>query len=275
LEKLPSLLQIIKKYELNTKKSLGQHFLTDTNLLDKIVQSAGGLSDYTVLEIGPGPGGLTRSILRKKPKKLIIIEKDSRCIPALEQLNKIYDTPLEIVEKDALNIRLSDISGGSKIKIIANLPYNISTELLINWLEESKYIENMTLMFQKEVAARISAKPNSKSYGRISVLTQWLCNTKLMFDVSPKAFTPPPKIFSSVILITPKEPEFYAKKELLEKICKVSFGQRRKMLRSSLKQLNCDTGKLLELSGISPEARPENLTVKEFCSLAANYEDLL
>lgn len=183
---------------------------------------------------------------------------------------------MEIWEKDALEIKIKDISGGNKVKIIANLPYNISTELLTHWLDELEHIESMTLMFQKEVAERITSQPGGKQYGRLAVLCQWLCEANILFNISAKAFTPPPKVESSVVSIIPrKEPLFPANKESLYKICKATFGQRRKMLRVSLKQLTENPEELLKKAGINPQSRPEELSIENFCSLARAYQDFL
>lgn len=271
--KLPTIAQTIRQNGLITKKSLGQHFLTDPNLLDKIVASAGDLSGKTVVEIGPGPGGLTRSLLQANAARVIVIEKDSRCIEILNGLQKIVgEKRLIILNEDALKVKISDIAKDEKIKIVANLPYNIGTELLIRWLDELEYIDSMTLMFQKEVARRITSEPNSKNYGRLAVLSQWLCETRILFDISPAAFSPPPKVESSVISIWPREKPLYeADREVLEKITKATFGQRRKMLKVSLKQITDEPEKILAQARIDPMRRPENLDISEFCALAREY----
>jgi len=270
---LPTITETIKSFGLETKKSLGQHFLTDANLLDKIVRYAGNLTDKTVLEIGPGPGGLTRSILASKAKKVIAIEKDKRCIDALNMLKNYEGKRLEIIEADALTINLNDITDNNRICLISNLPYNISTQLLINWLDQIENIESMTLMFQKEVASRIIAPPGSKTYGRLSVLCQWLCKTEKLFDISPKAFTPPPKVVSTIVSLLPYEKPLYeARRESLEKLCKAAFGQRRKTLRTSLKQISKSPEDLLKRAGIDPSLRPEVLDIAQFCTLSRELD---
>lgn len=272
---LPNIPEIIKSNNLITKKSLGQHFLTDQNLLDKIVRHAGKIIDSTVLEIGPGPGGLTRSILQHKPKKLIVIEKDRRCITILNEVKNQYSDILEIIENDALKISASNLNTDRKITVISNLPYNIGTKILLNFLNELENIESMTLMFQKEVAERIVAQPKRNSYGRLSIICQWLCKTELLFDISPNAFIPPPKVDSSVVSIIPREKPLYdAKRSVLEKICEVTFGKRRKMLRSSLKSILSKPEEILEIAEINPQSRPEELSIEQFCKLARAYEGL-
>jgi 16S rRNA (adenine1518-N6/adenine1519-N6)-dimethyltransferase len=270
--KLPPLRQIIRDFNLGAKKSLGQHFLLDQNLTDRIVRAAGNssnnLSNFSVIEIGPGPGGLTRSILAHNPKHLYAIERDLRCVEALEILNKFYYGKLTIKLANALKTDVA-ILGTSPRRIIANLPYNISTALLITWLRQIKDIDQMTLMFQKEVVDRIIAEPSTKAFGRLSIITQWLCETKFEFTVDKNAFTPPPKVMSSVVTLTPrKSPLHPALFEHMEKVTGVIFGQRRKMLRSSIKPLDVD----IRLLGIDPRARPENLTIEEFCLIARAVE---
>jgi len=257
-----------KTLNLNAKKSLGQHFLLDQNLTDKIAKAAidplSNLSDHTIIEIGPGHGVLTRSILKHKPKHLYIIERDERFLGGLEELYQLNTDKLTIIIDDALKLSISNI-GKSPRRVIANLPYNISTTLLINWLRQVENIEQMTLMFQREVADRIIAQPSSKAYGRISVITQWLCESKLEFHIDKRAFTPSPKVNSSLVTLKPRENRLYpAKFENLEKLTAVAFGHRRKMLRSSLKSLDIDIAGL----GIDPRARAENLSIEEFCLLS-------
>jgi 16S rRNA (adenine1518-N6/adenine1519-N6)-dimethyltransferase len=271
-DQLPPLRDIIARFELGAKKSLGQHFLLDQNLTDKIARAAGNtdgsLSDYTVIEVGPGPGGLTRSILAHNPKHLFAIERDRRCIEALEELRLLYDGQFSIESANAMKTDIS-ILGDAPRRIIANLPYNISTALLINWLRQIDSIDQMTLMFQKEVVDRIIAEPSSKAYGRLSVITQWLCETKFEFHVDKRAFTPPPKVMSSVLTLKPRAAPLYAAQfENMEKVTAAAFGQRRKMLRSSLKPLDID----IEALGIDPTARAETLSIEEFCLLAKAIE---
>jgi len=271
LRAMPSIAELLRKHSLSTKKSFGQHFIFDLNLTDKIVRAAGDLTDCTVLEIGPGPGTLTRSLLMAGAGKVIAIEKDERALPLLEEIKNIAGARLEIIHGDALKISEENLASGN-VKIISNLPYNISTALLFKWLDKINLFSGMTLMFQKEVADRIAAVPGNKSYGRISILTQWQAAIRAEFDVPPTAFIPPPKIISTVLNITPyPQPLYPAKKENLKKICEV-FNQRRKILRGSLKKITPDAEKLLEAAGIDPLRRPETLTIQEFCRLAEALE---
>lgn len=261
---LPPLRDIIKTYGLGAKKSLGQHFLLDANLTDRIARSAGSLEGKRVIEIGPGPGGLTRSILSYSPESLHAIERDQRCIEALGELQAAYPTKLHIVDADALKTDLSTITDAPYV-IMSNLPYNIGTALLINWLADLDKIDRMVLMFQKEVAERIAAQPGTTGYGRLAIITQWLCETRFLFNVDARAFTPPPKVMSAVIEIVPREaPLAEAEFAKLESVTRAAFGQRRKMLRSSLKSLGINPAD----ANIDPEKRAEQLSIEEFCALA-------
>lgn len=271
---LPSLREIVEKYGINARKQLGQNFIFDLNLTDKIARTAGNLTGKTILEIGPGPGGLTRSILSLNPEKLIAAEMDKKCLEALEILKNAYSDKIILIEGDALRIDENEIkqkySSQNKIKIIANLPYNIATELLFKWLDKLELFESFTLMFQKEVAERIAAKPGNKAYGRVSVMAQWLCDSRKEFDVSPSAFFPPPKVTSSIVTLIPREKPLYpADKTTLEKILKAVFGQRRKMLRGSMKRLIKNPEEILKQAGIDETKRPEDLEIKDFCALAS------
>ncbi len=271
-ENLPPLREVINKYGLRAEKSLGQNFLLDLNLTGRIARCAGNLEGETVLEIGPGPGGLTRAILSAGVDQLIAIEKDTRCLDLLAEVSADYDDRLTVHNEDALEIAEEDILE-TKAHIIANLPYNVATPLLIKWLKKRHLFKSMTLMFQKEVADRIVADPRTKAYGRLSILSQWLCDTSKQFDISPKAFVPPPKITSTVIKLVPlDQPRFEAKQEVLEKVVAAAFGQRRKMLRASLKSLGGNPEEKLEKAGIKPTSRAEELTVEDFCALARAYE---
>src|ERR1700722_342341 len=237
LSGLPPLRDVIARHGLRTRKSLGQHFLCDLNLTRRIAECAGDVKGCTVLEIGPGPGGLTRALLATEAKKIIAIEKDRRCIEALADLVEISDGRLEVIEGDALKIDLLSFAK-APYAIIANLPYNIGTELLIGWLKQMPAYKSMTLMFQAEVADRIAASPNSKAYGRLSVIAQFCCEVERVLDIPAQAFTPPPKVASAVVCLTPRKNRpadipFNA----MEKITAAAFGQRRKMLRSSLRAL--------------------------------------
>jgi len=271
LDSLPSLRDSLQEHGLWAKKSLGQHFLLDQNLTDKIVRCAGELSEHAVIEIGPGPGGLTRSILRHHPKQLIAIEKDRTCRPILEELQQA--APFQLIEADALTIKPQTL-GNAPYIIIANLPYNVSTALLLHWFKDLQSIERMVLMFQKEVAQRLLAAPGSKSYGRLSVLTQFYCAAHHLMDVPPQAFVPPPKVDSSVVQLIPKAPRQDVDAKALENVTAAAFGQRRKMLRSSLKRLDVNASQLLENAGIEGELRAENLSLNDFCRLTQAYQKL-
>ncbi len=265
---MSSLKEIIQEYGLAPKKSLGQNFILDFNLLRRIVKSAHLSKGDTVIEVGPGPGGLTSAILESDVDALVSIEKDSRCIKALK--NTILDPRFTLLEADALNFDYTSLPH-TKLKIIANLPYNISTILLVDWLKIIQRFESLTLMFQKEVAQRIVAKPGSKDYGRLSVITQWVCSPKVLFDLSPEAFTPSPKVFSSIVHFTPLRKSLEVPFETMELITRSAFGTRRKMLRSSLKTLTLHADKLLEMCGIDPTLRAERLEVSDFIKLAQGY----
>jgi 16S rRNA (adenine1518-N6/adenine1519-N6)-dimethyltransferase len=260
---------IIKKYGLDAKKSLGQNFILDKNFTDKIAKSVGNLSEFEVLEVGPGPGSLTRSILDANVKKLIAIEKDHRCLGALDELKNFYGDRLEVINSDALKIDEIEIFK-DKFKIIANLPYNIGTVLLIKWLKIAPSISSMTLMLQKEVVDRIIAKPNTKHYGRLAVMTNFLCESKMLFTVNRNVFSPPPKVTSAILQLIPHEkPLFDVEFDKLEKVVAAAFNQRRKMIRSSLKITFNNIEEVLNDLKINPELRAENLTIEEFCKLAS------
>ncbi|MHA1597364.1 MAG: 16S rRNA (adenine(1518)-N(6)/adenine(1519)-N(6))-dimethyltransferase RsmA [Alphaproteobacteria bacterium] len=261
---LPPLNDIIRRYRLDARKKLGQHFLLDLNLTARIARAAGDLKGHTIIEIGPGPGGLTRALLDAGADNLIAIERDPRCVEALSELDAAYPGRLTVIEADALKTDISEL-GHAPRKVVANLPYNVATPLLIGWLKQISCIDSMTLMFQKEVAERIAAGPGSKAYGRLSVLTQWLCHVNFEFNVSRTAFTPPPRVDSAIVTLV-RRPQPLADVDLksLETVTAAAFGQRRKMLRASLKSLNVD----LESLGIDPTARAETLTVEQFCKIA-------
>ncbi|MEP3244986.1 MAG: 16S rRNA (adenine(1518)-N(6)/adenine(1519)-N(6))-dimethyltransferase RsmA [Sneathiella sp.] len=268
---LPPLREVINAYGLRAEKSLGQNFLLDLNLTGKIARCPGSLEGEVVLEIGPGPGGLTRAILASGAKHLYAIEKDTRCLAPLADISNAFDNRLTVIEGDALAIDEQDILPG-KAHIIANLPYNVATPLLIKWLKSRKQFKSMTLMFQKEVGDRITAEPGSKAYGRLSIISQWLCHVSKQFDISPKAFTPPPKVVSTVVKLVPRdEPAFPADQAMLEKVVATAFGQRRKMLRASLKGLGGSAEDNLLTAGIKPTQRAEELSVEEFCKLSEIY----
>lgn len=264
---LPPLREVIKANDLAAKKSLGQNFLLDLNLTRKIVRCAGKLDNTTIFEVGPGPGGLTRAILESPASKLIALEKDQRCVSALQPVVQMAKGRLDLIEADALTADLVDLSSAPRA-IIANLPYNIATPLLINWLQSANEFTSMTLMFQKEVAERICAQPKNKTYGRLAVICQWLCQTDIAFDLPPSAFTPPPKVTSSIVRLRPKNITFTAKEfKLMERITAAAFGQRRKMLRTSLKSLGIDVEETLKTIDIPATARAEEIPVEGYIKL--------
>jgi 16S rRNA (adenine1518-N6/adenine1519-N6)-dimethyltransferase len=267
-DKLPSIATIVKQYELQPKKSLGQNFIFDSNLLRKIASAAGDLTDATVLEVGPGPGGLTRAILDLGAKRVIAIEQDARCVAALSSLVEAAAGRLEVTPGDALTFEIDKLLPLGDVKIIANLPYNIATPLLIKWLEKIDCFSSLTLMFQKEVASRIISPPRTKAYGRLSVMSQFACTVEHNFDIAPQAFVPPPKVTSSVITLTRKKERIAGVTfAALEKLCKVTFGQRRKSISTSLKQCVSNPLELLSLTSIAPKMRPEELSLEQFCEL--------
>ena len=271
MEKLPPLKDVISKHKLSAKKSLGQNFLLDLNLTSKIARYAGNLEQSDVLESGPGPGGLTRSLLNEGARKVVAIEKDTRCIAALEEVQTRFTGKLKIVEGDALSTEVRQYLT-HPVQIIANLPYNIGTELLVRWLNSTtwpSFWQSMTLMFQKEVANRIVASPGSKAYGRLSVMAQWRCNTKIAFNIPATAFTPPPKVESSIVHFEAlKEPRFPAEVNKLEFVVSKAFNQRRKMLRGALKGHFKNVEEGLLAIGVVPTKRAENVTIQEFCLMA-------
>ncbi|MGI9353619.1 MAG: 16S rRNA (adenine(1518)-N(6)/adenine(1519)-N(6))-dimethyltransferase RsmA [Rhizobiaceae bacterium] len=273
IDDLPPLRDVIAEYGLAAKKHLGQNFLLDLNITMKIARAAGDLSEVTVLEIGPGPGGLTRALLANGAKRVVAIERDERCLPALQQIVGASDERLTIVSGDAMILDhqevLEDAGVDGPVHIAANLPYNIATPLFIGWICGRSYPpfwRGMTLMFQKEVAQRITARSDDKAWGRLGVLASWRCNTDILFDLHPQAFTPPPKVISSVVTVEPKAEPLAADIGKLERITQAAFGQRRKMLRQSLKQLGGHA--LLDSVGIDDTARAEELTMEQFISLA-------
>ncbi|WP_299471472.1 16S rRNA (adenine(1518)-N(6)/adenine(1519)-N(6))-dimethyltransferase RsmA [uncultured Roseibium sp.] len=271
IDDLPPLRDVISTYGLNAKKSLGQNFLLDLNLTSRIARSAGDLSDCTVLEIGPGPGGLTRALLAAGAKRVVAIEKDSRCLPALAEISDHYPGRLEVIEGDALQLDPVVLTGGDKVRIAANLPYNVGTQLLVNWITTPAwppFWSSLTLMFQKEVGERIAAQPGSKAYGRLGVLAGWRCKGGILFDISPKAFTPPPKVTSAVVHLIPNDNPLPCALVSLEKVTAAAFGQRRKMLRASLKSLSGDAENLIRQAGLEPTSRAEEIDIGGFAALA-------
>ena len=271
MEKLPPLKDVISKYQLRAKKSLGQNFLLDLNLTSKIARYAGNLDQFDILEIGPGPGGLTRSLLNEGARKVVAIEKDSRCIEALEEIQATFPGRLKLLQGDALSTNASEHLA-DPVRIIANLPYNIGTELLVRWLTSKtwpSFWQSMTLMFQKEVANRIVASPGSKAYGRLSVMSQWRCDTKIAFNVPASAFTPPPKVESTLVHFESlKQPKFPAEVEVLEFVVSKAFNQRRKMLRGALKGYFQNVEEGLLSIGVLPTKRAEDITVQEYCAMS-------
>lgn len=264
--------EIIKKYQLNAKKSLGQNFILDKNFTDKIVKCAGNLEEFEVLEIGAGPGSLTRSILDFKAKKLYSIERDYRCVEALQELKNFYGDKLEIIADDALEIDETTIFQDKKFKIIANLPYNIGTVLIFKWLKIADKISSMHLMLQKEVVERITAKVGENHYGRLAVMINFLCETRMVFTVHKTVFTPPPKVTSAIVEIIPRQkPLADVAFSSLEKVVAAAFSQRRKMIRSSLKSVFSDVETVLKKANINPQLRAENLTIQQFCDIARFY----
>lgn len=276
MSQLLSTSELIKKYQLDAKKSLGQNFILDKNFTDKIAKSAGDLSNFEVLEIGAGPGGLTRSILDAGVKKLIVIEKDQRCVLALKELQEFYGSRLEIIEGDALEIDETKIfTQNSQFKIIANLPYNIGTVLIFKWLKILPKIASMNLMLQKEVVQRICAKIGDKNYGRLAIMLNLLCDTKMLFEVNKMVFSPPPKITSAIVQIIPnveKIEKYFEKNNLkkFEKVVQQAFNQRRKMLKSSLKGafINQDLAEIFAKCGIVGTKRAEEITIEEFWEIS-------
>ena len=271
LDGLPPLREVIAAHDLKAKKSLGQNFLLDLNLTAKIARKAGDLSACDVLEVGPGPGGLTRGLLAEGARRVLAVEKDARAMGALAEIAAHYPGRLEVVNADALEIDpLVHLT--PPIRIVANLPYNVGTELLTRWLTPKVWPpawESLTLMFQREVANRIVATPGSKTYGRLAILSQWRTDAELVMELPPEAFTPPPKVHSAVVHLTAlPEPRYPADAGVLSRVTAMAFQQRRKMLRASLKGLGGDVEALLEEAGIKPTARAEDIALEQFCALA-------
>ncbi|WP_372605383.1 16S rRNA (adenine(1518)-N(6)/adenine(1519)-N(6))-dimethyltransferase RsmA [Actibacterium sp.] len=271
IDGLPPLREVIASHELSAKKSLGQNFLLDLNLTAKIARQAGDLTVCDVLEVGPGPGGLTRGLLAEGARRVLAVEKDARCLPALAEVAAAYPGRLEVINADALAL---DVTAHltPPIRIVANLPYNIGTELLVRWLTPPVWPpiwQSLTLMFQKEVAERIVAQPGGKAYGRLAILAQWRTDAKIVMTLPPEAFTPPPKIHSAVVhLVARREPLYPADPAVLSRVVAAAFNQRRKMLRASLKGVAPDIEDRLRSVGIAPTERAEQLSVEAFCALA-------
>lgn len=267
---LPPLRKVIADHQLSARKHLGQNFLLDLNLTRRIARAAGPLEKGTIVEIGPGPGGLTRGLLLEGAERLVAVEKDPRAVGALETLTVAAGNRLTVHLADASRINLSDL-GPAPIRIAANLPYNIATQLLIGWLGQLEDIASMTLMFQREVADRLVAIPGSPAFGRLSVLVGWLTKAEKLFDLPASAFTPPPKVTSTVVRLIPREqPLAPANQATLERLTAAAFGQRRKMLRASLRSLGGT--EMLEKAGINPQSRPEELSIEDFCRIAQTLD---
>lgn len=272
---LPPLREVIAAHGLRAKKSLGQNFLLDLNLTRRIARAAGPLEGTTIYEVGPGPGGLTRALLHEGAECVIAVERDERCIPALTEIGAAFPGRLRVVSADALELNECGLFDTTRVRVAANLPYNIGTALLVKWLTLSDWPPfwlSLTLMFQREVAERIVAKPDTEAYGRLSVLAQWRSVPRILFDVSRSAFVPPPKITSSVVRLEPlAQPVAPARLIDLERVTAAAFGQRRKMLRQSLKSLAADAEDRIRAAAIAPTRRPEQLSVAEFAALARQF----
>lgn len=275
IDGLPPLKEVIQKHDLVAKKQLGQNFLLDLNLTSKIARCAGDLKNADVLEVGPGPGGLTRGLLAEGARHVVAVEMDPRAMPVLAEIAEAYPGRLTAINGDALKVDTSQYLNGP-VKVVANLPYNVGTELLVRWLTPANwppFWESLTLMFQKEVAERIVAQPRSDHYGRLALLAQWRCNAKIVMHLPPEAFNPPPKVHSAVVHLTRlQEPRFPAQEKHLLRITAMAFNQRRKMLRSSLKALSPDIEERLLSVGIAPTARAEEIDLEHFCALARTFE---
>jgi len=270
IDDLPPLREVIRRHGLFAKKSLGQNFLLDLNLTARVARAGGSLDGVTVVEVGPGPGGLTRALLAEGARRVIAIERDDRAINALQEIAARYPGRVDIVPGDALEFDTRAHLGFERARVIANLPYNIATPLLIGWLSESwpPWYDSLVLMFQREVAERIVATSGSKAYGRLAVLAGWRTEAKIMFDVAPTAFVPPPKVTSSVVRLIPRAKPLACDANALQRVTEAAFGQRRKMLRQSLKSVGVDTLTLLAEACIEPTVRAEEIPVEGFVALA-------
>ena len=269
---LPPLREVIREAGLSAKKSLGQNFLLDLNLTRRIARSAGPLEGVTVVEVGPGPGGLTRALLMEGAAKVVVIERDERCLPPLEDIAAAYPGRLQIMSGDAREVDYAGLPIEGAARLVANLPYSVGTPHLVGWLKSDPWppwYDSLVLMFQREVAERIVAEPGGKDYGRLAVLSQWRTDPRILFSLPPDAFTPKPKVASAVVKLVPKErPEPPCDVSILERVTAAAFGQRRKMLRASLKQVTPDSETLLIGLGLDPKARAETLQIADFCRIA-------
>jgi 16S rRNA (adenine1518-N6/adenine1519-N6)-dimethyltransferase len=274
VDDLPPLREVIRRHDLRARKSLGQNFLLDLNLTGRIARAAGPLEGVDVVEIGPGPGGLTRALLAQGARRVIAVERDERAIGALGEIAARYPGRLEIVAGDAMGFDPRGLLGQAPARVVANLPYNIATALLVGWLTSEPWppwYDRLVLMFQREVAERIVAAPDSKSYGRLSVLAGWRSEARILFDIAPSAFVPPPKVTSSLVSLVPRASPLACERSALERVTEAAFGQRRKMLRQSLKSLGRDPLALLAQAGIVPTARAEEIPVAGFVALARAF----
>ena len=277
IDDLPPLREVIRQHALSARKSLGQNFLLDLNLTARIARAAGNLEDATVIEVGPGPGGLTRALLALGARRVIAVERDERALPVLQDISKRYPGRLEIVCADAQHFDPRPLLGGVKAKIVANLPYNIATALLIDWLSTEPWppwYDMMVLMFQREVAERIVARENEEAYGRLAVLANWRAETKILFDISPAAFVPQPKVTSSVVRLVPRLEPQRCDRRALEQVAAAAFGQRRKMLRQSLKSLAVEPARLAAAAHVDPTRRAETIPVSGFVAMARELTDI-
>jgi 16S rRNA (adenine1518-N6/adenine1519-N6)-dimethyltransferase len=277
IDDLPPLREVIRRHALSARKSLGQNFLLDLNLTARIARAAGPLEDATIIEIGPGPGGLTRALLAGGARHVIAVERDQRALPALEEISRRYPGQLEIVCADAQHFDPRPLLGSTRAKIVANLPYNIATALLIDWLSIEPWppwYDMMVLMFQREVAERIVARENDEAYGRLGVLANWRAETKILFDISPAAFVPQPKVTSSVVRLVPRPAPEVCDRRALEQVAAAAFGQRRKMLRQSLKSLAVDPARLVASAQIDLTRRAETVPVGGFVAMARELTNI-
>ena len=276
VDDLPPLREVIRRYGLTAKRALGQNYLLDFNLIGRIARAAGPLKGVDVIEIGPGPGGLTRTLLAQGARRVIAIERDSRALGALDDIARRNPGRLLIVEGDALALDARSFLDDAPARVVANLPYNIASALLLSWLTVEPWppwYDRLVLMFQREVAERIVAGPGSKAYGRLSVLAGWRSQARILFDVSRKAFVPPPKVTSSLVSLIPRRRPLACERLALERVTQSAFGQRRKMLRQSLKSLGTDSAALLAAAEIDPTARAEDVSVAQFVNLARAFAD--
>jgi 16S rRNA (adenine1518-N6/adenine1519-N6)-dimethyltransferase len=277
IDDLPPLREVIRQHALSARKSLGQNFLLDLNLTARIARAAGPLEDATVVEVGPGPGGLTRALLALGARHVIAVERDQRALPALEEIAHRYPGRLEVVCTDAQQFDPRPFLGSTRGKIVANLPYNIATQLLIGWLSLEPWppwYDMMVLMFQREVAERIVARENDEAYGRLGLLANWRAETRILFDISPAAFVPQPQVTSSVVRLIPRSAPETCDRRALEQVAAAAFGQRRKMLRQSLKSLSVDPAKLAAAARVDPTRRAETIPISGFVAMARELTNI-